>query len=190
MADLEHKDITDPNIHEPKGISSASSGDVYVANGSGSGAMTSRKTIAVKPVYGQIYFDGNATATTLTTQNTYYRIAGTYTNGQSNEMTLGSNQIEVDIAGVYEVTLNLSVYQNGGSTDQHKIAIAVNGTPQNPTMTKALSSSTDPESLDLTAVLSLSDGDVLYPMITNTSNNSKSAVVVSSIMSVELLRET
>lgn len=33
----EHVSITDPNIHEPKGITSATSGEVYVANGSGSG---------------------------------------------------------------------------------------------------------------------------------------------------------
>jgi len=34
---MEHKIITDPNIHEPKGASAASLDTVYVANGSGSG---------------------------------------------------------------------------------------------------------------------------------------------------------
>jgi len=33
----EHKDITDPNLHEPKGVASATSGQVYVASGSGTG---------------------------------------------------------------------------------------------------------------------------------------------------------
>ena len=37
MANVEHNAITDPNIHEPKGVSSASSGTVYVADGAGSG---------------------------------------------------------------------------------------------------------------------------------------------------------
>jgi len=40
MADLEHSTIADPNIHEPKGVSSASNGTVYVADGAGSGAWT------------------------------------------------------------------------------------------------------------------------------------------------------
>lgn len=33
----EHKDLTDPYLHEPKGAAAANSGEVYVANGSGSG---------------------------------------------------------------------------------------------------------------------------------------------------------
>lgn len=38
MADIQHVNITDPQIHEPKGASTASSGTVYVADGSGSGS--------------------------------------------------------------------------------------------------------------------------------------------------------
>lgn len=34
---VEHVDITDPNLHEPKGASSASANTVYVADGAGSG---------------------------------------------------------------------------------------------------------------------------------------------------------
>jgi hypothetical protein len=37
MADLQHATLTDPDIHEPKGISTATSGQIYVATGGGSG---------------------------------------------------------------------------------------------------------------------------------------------------------
>lgn len=37
-----HRDLTGNEIHEPKGIGTASSGDVYVADGAGSGAWDSR----------------------------------------------------------------------------------------------------------------------------------------------------
>lgn len=37
MADVEHASLTDPEIHEPKGVASASQGEVYVADGVGSG---------------------------------------------------------------------------------------------------------------------------------------------------------
>lgn len=40
MATLQHKDIPDGQRHEPKGISTATAGQVYVANGSGGGAWT------------------------------------------------------------------------------------------------------------------------------------------------------
>lgn len=35
-----HRTLTDPEIHEPKGAASANEGQVYVANGSGSGVWT------------------------------------------------------------------------------------------------------------------------------------------------------
>lgn len=38
---VEHVSITDPNIHEPKGAAAASAGQVYKADGQGSGEFTS-----------------------------------------------------------------------------------------------------------------------------------------------------
>ncbi len=40
----EHSSITDPNIHEPKGVADANAGEVYVADGAGSGDWTVGKT--------------------------------------------------------------------------------------------------------------------------------------------------
>jgi hypothetical protein len=40
-----HKDLTGTDLHEPKGVATASSGQVYVANGSGSGAWTDRPSV-------------------------------------------------------------------------------------------------------------------------------------------------
>lgn len=40
MADIQHKDITDPFLHEPKGVVGATLGAVYIANGSGSGSWS------------------------------------------------------------------------------------------------------------------------------------------------------
>ena len=39
-----HANLTDPELHEPKGVASAASGTVYVANGSGSGAWLPQGT--------------------------------------------------------------------------------------------------------------------------------------------------
>lgn len=35
-----HRDLTGAELHEPKGVESALSGTIYVANGSGSGSWT------------------------------------------------------------------------------------------------------------------------------------------------------
>ena len=40
MATIQHVDITDPEVHEPKGASTASNGTIYVSDGAGSGAWT------------------------------------------------------------------------------------------------------------------------------------------------------
>jgi microcystin-dependent protein len=42
-----HKDLIDPDVHEPKGISDATSGQIYMADGAGSGAWTSLSTITI-----------------------------------------------------------------------------------------------------------------------------------------------
>lgn len=38
MANIQHKDITEANLHEPKGVSTASANKTYVSDGAGSGA--------------------------------------------------------------------------------------------------------------------------------------------------------
>jgi hypothetical protein len=40
MANIQHSSLTDPNIHEPKGISTASANSSYMSNGSGTGTWT------------------------------------------------------------------------------------------------------------------------------------------------------
>lgn len=40
MANVSHSGLTGTDLHEPKGIASANSGDTLVANGTGSGAWT------------------------------------------------------------------------------------------------------------------------------------------------------
>lgn len=87
MADLQHKDLPESQLHEPKGVSTANSGDIYVANGSGSGVWTSQP---IPPgVVSQGVYDYNdlATASTpipLTVASTQYEMtndgAGPFTN--------------------------------------------------------------------------------------------------------------
>ena len=40
MADVEHSALTGSDLHEPKGVASASANSVYVADGAASGAQT------------------------------------------------------------------------------------------------------------------------------------------------------
>jgi hypothetical protein len=48
MANVNHNTLTDPYLHEPKGVASAASGKVYVANGAGSGHGQLKKPLLEK----------------------------------------------------------------------------------------------------------------------------------------------
>lgn len=80
MANVQHSSLTGAELHEPKGADSASSGEVYVSDGAGSGAWGLAETLeATKDVtgtdgyvklpggvilqWGQITVNGDSTAT-------------------------------------------------------------------------------------------------------------------------------
>lgn len=47
MANVQHSSLTDPELHEPKGVASAASGEVYVADGASSGSWSLGEEIEV-----------------------------------------------------------------------------------------------------------------------------------------------
>jgi hypothetical protein len=65
---IQHAAIDDPDIHEPKGVSTASAGKIYIADGSGSGDWT----YPTGNSYAEIYIDAGATTQTINS------VAGTY----------------------------------------------------------------------------------------------------------------
>jgi hypothetical protein len=96
MANVNHSTLTDPYLHEPKGAASASSGDVYVANGAGSGAWTSRQQLLT------VHFSDISTAGNIYVPVLY---DGTVVKVQS--------VLSGAIAGADAV---FTVYNNGGSS--------------------------------------------------------------------------
>lgn len=85
MANISHSAITDPNIHEPKGVASADAETVYVADGSGSGDWSDifvqgfedwNSTLTAQNLTASSWVDlNNNGAGTFT--NTTYRLPGT-----------------------------------------------------------------------------------------------------------------
>ena len=86
MANVNHSTLTDPFLHEPKGVAAASSGDVYVADGSGSG--NHRPLSRYCGAY--IDFDAASPAThTTTTSDTV--LAEDFEDGELNGFTVDHN---------------------------------------------------------------------------------------------------
>ncbi len=125
MANVEHKDITGANLHEPKGVATASVGKVYVADGAGSGTWDFAKppgTLAAaagevyvsdgagggsyeiltpESSYGEMYIQGNASATAIATVSTLTKITAGLTAGPLDGFTFSTDHLVVADSGEY-----------------------------------------------------------------------------------------
>lgn len=103
---VEHRNLTGASLHEPKGVESANSGDVYVADGLGSGDWTSR-------------YDGviNLNTFTLTTRIDDISAASSAWLVVPAKSTL--NTVSGVLNGPITVANSImTVYKNGASTGQ------------------------------------------------------------------------
>ena len=118
----EHSVLTDPNIHEPKGISGAAANTVYVANGSGSGVWTNA------PVSGWWdYNDGSGSIalpagvwTTLTNDGAGANTVNTYAlPGAGSVWNTGTNRFDLSnlsLGDTVDVRFQVSVTTASSNT--------------------------------------------------------------------------
>ena len=134
MADVQHKDIADANLHEPKGVATASVGKVYVANGSGSGTWDfakppgtlaapagqvyvsdgagagSYQTLTLESTYGEMYIQGNAVATAIASVNTLTKITSGLTAGPLDGVTFSTDHLVIAESGKYILEATLTFF--------------------------------------------------------------------------------
>lgn len=129
MANVQHSSLTDPNIHEPKGITSAAANTLYMANGSSSGSWVAASRMAGTGYgrYQNTLYVGT-TAFTVSSSDTALPFSP-FTNLSTNvqlpialngsvwsllDPTTGALRFET-INDVLEVTLTFQVYSVTGS---------------------------------------------------------------------------
>lgn len=105
---IQHAAIADPEIHEPKGVSTASIQKVYVADGAGSGAWT----LSAGAAHAEIYIVAGSVATALPAASAYVKInpAAMWVGGLANinTTTPANGEITLVTAGHYEVAFWVS----------------------------------------------------------------------------------
>lgn len=121
MANVQHSTLTDPNLHEPKGASTAAANTAYLANGSGSGTWTAvnrlpgtgwgqytnatyvgTNALAISTTEVLVPFDTNAIVTQLPIS-----LTGT----TSSLMNLSTETLQFVSAGdLHSITLTYTVY--------------------------------------------------------------------------------
>lgn len=115
MATTQHKNITDPDIHEAKGVAAAAAGKVYISDGAGSGAW---RYIP----HSYCYYTNIGTGTTYTTPASYTLVNPTTTVGSSSPKDFTHNN-----AGrlTYTGTTTLDVTIEANITGKHSSATVV-----------------------------------------------------------------
>lgn len=81
----EHVDLTDPELHEPKGVAAASSNQTYVANGAGSGVWSEPEPKGVSGASsGDVYVANGAGSGAWTPQTTVDLFLNNVSNGANS----------------------------------------------------------------------------------------------------------
>lgn len=94
---IEHNLITDPKIHEPKGVSSASAGEVYVADGLGSGSWTNKEPKNISTANtGQTYIANGSGSGSWTYSPQGW---GYYEDNAASSISVGTSRTKLTING-------------------------------------------------------------------------------------------
>lgn len=150
-------------------------GLLYVTTSAGASrkiTVANFRTALAAPARAHYYMQGNATGTTLTTQGTFYKVAGTTTAGSaSTGFTFTDNRATLSLAvgGVFQVSIMASV--TDGSNQVIALRVAKNGT----TIASSEGRGTTPSGgrVDLIAcqdLVTLATGDYLEVWAANTTS--------------------
>ena len=112
----EHKNITDPNIHEPKGVSVATVGTTYIADGAGSGAW-SAIPLDLSGMVIERLIDGFSTASSQEPVGLDTALQIEFGAGETSvPVTLdATGKVTINITGTYRVKLGFAVGRVGSS---------------------------------------------------------------------------
>jgi hypothetical protein len=153
MADVQHSSLTDPNLHEPKGASSANAGEVYVADGAGSGDWSARQytlnaliadVSSAETVYVPIPYSGTVVKVVSVLEGALTVADATVTVSDSSAASMGTLTIAFTSSAAGDVD-TLAPASNNTVTDNDFITIATDG------------GSTDAQRLWLTVVVERDD---------------------------------
>ena len=156
MANISHSTLTDPYLHEPKGVAAATSGAVYVANGSGSGSwriIPNGYCEYTSPI-----------GTTLTTPTTFTLIApSTLTKGTQVEFS-HNNSGRLTYTGATTVGARISFsisFQNTVAAGVADFGLFKNGTPDSIFFSETAANIGDTLSVSGTVQTTLSTNDYI-----------------------------
>jgi hypothetical protein len=207
----EHVSIQDPHIHEPKGISVAVEGALYIANGAGSGSWgvpfgldtAANGQVFVSDglgegnwetpggaAFGSVFFTLNAVVTTITTQGVNVTLdPGVWAMTVVDSIVFDTNKFIIPEDGIYEIHASLSFAGGAVSGDIYRFSFANNGAPiASCPLIRRQTGSTDIGNGGTSTFQLFSEGDEISILVQNESNNNNLTVSDASF-TIVLLKE-
>lgn len=205
---IEHKDIPDANLHEPKGVSAATSGKVYVADGAGSGDWEFAKISGEEGASeGQLpYADGSGSV--VWTRDTIERLVDgkSVAVSQNPTGTGEANQVQIEFgpalntgtdpvqllvdgtlrfneAGLYRVKITLAYGRTGGTgVAELRFRALLNGTQAGQSVGAKIDSSDIDNVFTDEAWLEIpASTDITYEIMRDASGNNSGGLLQTSI---------
>lgn len=183
---IEHKDIADGQRHEPKGISAAAIGTVYVADGLGAGVWkkVGFDNLTGTSAYGQMVITNNSTAfpitavadTTFNTPSQFTLFTGTGAPLGAESLkgvTFNVNRLVVPYTGVYEIKTYANIVQFPSNTSKISMRFMINGTTysvRGPIVKSAVAG--DSDIITAHGLISLNAGDFVQNVIASDTSGS------------------
>jgi hypothetical protein len=189
---IQHVDIVDPNIHEPKGVGSANSGEVYVADGLGSGAWSSPVT--------SIYFEFAQIYTTAQDSVSVSGIGVTpialpfSNNGVANGSVAdaSNNRITLVTPGTYSISLSLSFdTASSGDSGLYKFNVLDDGTPTILHTEREMSEVNDTGSCSVAGLITVgANSQITVTVESDEGSNTDDINIYNAILSATLIQAT
>ena len=180
MANVQHNALTDPNIHEPKGISTATEGKVYVSNGSGSGTWQ----LPSGHSHGELYITGGTVSQTLPAASgtAILNPTSAWSAGSSHHMTLlpASGTLTITDGGLYQLSFYV-IFTTAAiaSGAQYNFHYAINGTHSTRKLYNVkTTNNVDTIHVTGSGLVPLADNDILSIYVGGDATSSSTAIVV------------
>lgn len=177
---IQHKNIADADLHEPKGVASATANKVYVSNGTGSGTW---QALPAK-LYAEIYINNGVTSQTLSAASAYAILNPTaeWTDNLKSGLTTtpANGTITLTSAGTYLVefwvVFDTAAIAAGSS---YNFKFAINGTPGNRIVgTKKTTNGVDRLHLSAQGLVAVNANDILSIHVAGDGTSSSTAMTV------------
>ena len=128
MANVNHSTLTDPYLHEPKGVAAAANGSVYFADGAGSGDWNH----PIHYVGGYVDFD-TTTPETQAITTTFSPLNPTFAFAENSGFTAIASpnariQYDEPENGIATISFTTSIRHSAGGARDVELAVYKNGT--------------------------------------------------------------